>query len=101
LGNGNGTFQNAVNYDAGSYPFTVVAGNFRSTNALDLAVSDLDSGQIFFLQGAGNGTFPGSIAVPTNGRPVGLVTGDFNNDGKLDLAVGGTNPSALTVMLQQ
>jgi VCBS repeat protein len=101
LGNGNGTFQNAVNYDAGSYPFTVVAGNFRATNALDLAVTDLDSGQLTFLQGAGNGTFPTSVVVPTNARPVGLAAGDFNNDGKLDLAVGGTSPSGLTVMLQK
>jgi len=101
LGNGDGTFRNAVHYNAGNYPFSVAAVNLRASKALDLAVTDLDSGKLFFLRGNGDGTFPKNLMIPTNGRPVGLAVGDFNNDGKPDLAVGGTNPPVLTVMLQQ
>jgi hypothetical protein len=101
LGNSNGTFQNTVNYNAGNYPFSVVAGNFRAVDALDLAVTDLDSGQIFVLLGKGDGTFPSSFLIPTNGRPVGLAMGDFNNDGRPDLIGGGTSPAMATVMLQK
>ena len=100
LGNANGTFQNAVNYDAGSYPFTVVAANFRNGSALDLAVTDLDSGNIDILYGNGRGTFVQGPLIPTNSRPTGLAVGDFNNDGKLDLVVGGTSPAQVTIMTQ-
>lgn len=101
IGNGNGTFKPAVNYDAGSYPFTVVAANLRGVNALDLAVTDLDSGFLDILLGKGDGTFPSSTLIKTNGRPVGLVAGDVNHDGKPDLIVGGTNPPGFTVMTQR
>jgi FG-GAP-like repeat len=101
LGKGNGTFRSAVNYDAGSYPFTVTAANFRSSKALDLAVTDLDSAEIYFLLGNGDGTFGNPFSIATNGRPVGLVSADFNDDGKVDLAVGGDSPAGVTVMLQQ
>jgi hypothetical protein len=100
LGNGNRTFQSAVNYDAGSYPFAVVAANFRNGPALDLAVTDLDSGNIDILYGTGHGTFVQGPLIPTNSRPTGLAVGDINNDGKLDLVVGGTSPSQLTIMTQ-
>jgi hypothetical protein len=100
LGNGNRTFQSAVNYDAGSYPFTVVAANFRNGPALDLAVTDLDSGNIDILYGNGRGTFSQGPLIPTNSRPTGLAVSDMNNDGKLDLVVGGTSPSQLTIMTQ-
>jgi len=94
LGNGNGTFRNAVHYNAGNYPFTIVAVNLRASNALDLAVTDLDSGKLFFLRGKGDGTFPGHTIIPTNDRPVGLAEGDFNNDGKPDLNSWGHESSS-------
>jgi ferredoxin len=100
-GNGNRTFQNAVNYNAGSYPFALVAANFRNNRyGLDLAVTDLDSGNIDILYGVGNGTFTQGPLIPTNSRPTGLAVGDINRDGKLDLVVGGTSPSQITIMTQ-
>jgi hypothetical protein len=101
LGLGNGVFQNKVDYNAGSFPYTVVAGDFRSSGVLDLAITDLDSGSLTFLWGQGNGTFPTSSLYTTNGRPVGVITGDFNGDGRLDLAIGGDSPAGVTLMLQQ
>jgi hypothetical protein len=102
LGNGNGTFRPAKNYNAGSYPFTVVAADFRANGMLDLAVSDLDSGAITVLpETSKTATFANPITILTNGRPVGLATADFNDDGKLDLVVGGDSPAGFTLMLQQ
>ncbi len=38
LGNGDGTFQSAVNYPAGNDPVAMVAGDFNGDGRLDLAV---------------------------------------------------------------
>ncbi len=43
LGNGDGTFATHVDYPAGSFPYTIVAGDFNGDGKLDVAVSDLDS----------------------------------------------------------
>ncbi len=100
LGNGDGTFQPAVNYDADEFPYTVTAGDFNADGKVDLALTDLDSGKISFLLGNGDGTFQPHFELPTNARPVGLVAGDFNGDGALDLVIGGSNPEQVALMLQ-
>jgi dienelactone hydrolase len=100
LGNGDGTFQRPVNYDADEFPYTIAAGDFNGDGKIDLALTDLDSGKISFLLGNGDGTFQSHFELPTNARPVGLATGDFNDDGTLDLVVGGSNPEQVAMMLQ-
>ena len=40
LGNGDGTFQPAVEYAAGSYPVAIVTGDFNGDGRLDLAAAD-------------------------------------------------------------
>ncbi len=98
LGNGDGTFQTHVDYAAGWFPYTIIAGDFNGDGKLDVAVADLDSNQIYILQGAGDGTFPNSTRIATIGGPVGILAGDFNGDGKLDFALG--SGSAVAIMLQ-
>jgi hypothetical protein len=97
LGNGDGTFETHVDYPAGSFPYTIVAGDFNGDGKIDLAVTDLDSQILNILIGAGDGTFPTSTQIPTNGSPVGLLAADFNGDGKLDFAVGS---DTVIIMLQ-
>jgi hypothetical protein len=99
LGNGNGTFLTHVDYPVGNFAYSLVAGNFRSGGNVDLAVTGLDSGDLFFLLGKADGTFPTHTKIATNGRPVGVAAGDFNRDGKMDLVVGGDIPAAATVMI--
>ena len=98
LGNGDGTFKAHVDYPAGSFPYTIVVGDFNGDGNLDVAVSDLDSSQVTILSGAGDGTFPNSTAVSTDGAPVGLLAADFNRDGEMDLAAG--SGSAISILLQ-
>ena len=98
LGVGDGTFATHVDYPAGSFPYTIVAGDFNGDGKLDLAVSDLDSSQVTILSGAGDGTFPNSTAVSTDGAPVGLLAADFNRDGQMDLAAG--SGSSISILLQ-
>ena len=98
LGNGDGTFKAHVDYPAGSFPYTIVVGDFNGDGNLDVAVSDLDSSQVTILSGAGDGTFPNSTVVSTDGSPVGLLAADFNRDGEMDLAAG--SGSAISILLQ-
>jgi hypothetical protein len=98
LGNGDGTFQTHVDYPAGWFPYTIVAGDFNGDGTIDVAVANLDSSMVTILEGAGDGTFPTSTALATSDRPVGLVAGDFNGDGKLDFAAGSS--SGILLLLQ-
>jgi hypothetical protein len=90
-GNGDGTFQTPIFYDAGSWavPGTLVAGDFNGDGILDLVyVAELSSGslQLTYLQGNGaNGPFNAPVRFPVDSGVTSLVAGDVNGDGKLDV----------------
>ena len=87
LGNGDGTFQAALDYPVGNGPQTVVAGGFNGDGILDLAVTNAEDNTVSVLLGNGNGTFRSAVDYSTGTYPWALTLGDFNGDGKLDLAV--------------
>ncbi len=72
LGNGNGTFQAALNSTAGTgtHPMYLVAGDFNRDGLVDLAVADYGSGAVSIMLGKGNGTFqaPLTSSVGTNNQ---------------------------------
>ncbi len=87
LGNGNGTFQTAVNYSAGLYPVSVIACDFNGDGKLDLAVANSSSSDVSILLGNGDGTFQEALNYSVGTSPVSMIAGDFNGDGRLDLAI--------------
>ncbi len=90
LGNGEGTFQPAVNYAATS-PESVAVGDFNGDGKLDLAVAGFST--LSVLLGNGDGTFQPAVSYTVGSVAKSVAVGDFNGDGKLDLAVanGGSN----------
>jgi len=110
LGNDDGTFQAAVNYDAGTNPTSVVVADLNGDGKLDLAVSNQNcsgstcvTGTVSILLGNGDGTFQTHVDFDAGLDPNWVTVGDFNRDGKLDLAVidgqGNSHTSAVLILL--
>jgi hypothetical protein len=85
LGNGDGTFQPAVNYTVPS-PRDIAVGDFNRDGKLDLAISA--NFNMVVMLGNGDGTFKAPITASSQGGA--MVVGDFNGDGIPDLAIVGT-----------
>jgi len=91
LGNGDGTFQQAITYPIGSFESAMgmTVGDFNGDGKLDLAVSlNSDSSVAIFL-GNGDGTLQKPVEYAVTASPLTIVTADINGDGKLDLVVEG------------
>jgi hypothetical protein len=88
LGNGNGTFQNAVNYPVDGYGSqSHELGDLNNDGKLDVVTSNADSNSLSVLMGNGNGTFQSPTNYSTGQNPVVVTLGDFNADNILDTAV--------------
>ena len=69
LGNGDGTFQAAVNYPAGLNPFSVAVGDFNGDGKPDLAVANYGSNTVSVLLGNGDGTFQAAMSYDSGSIP--------------------------------
>jgi hypothetical protein len=100
-GNGDGTFQAAVDYAAGTHPESVAVADFNGDGRVDLAVANIGSGvhnpgNVSILVGNGDGTFQAAVDYAAGSQPEAVVVGDFNGDGAPDLVVrGGDNTRVL------
>lgn len=92
LGNGDGTFQQALGFQIPSILNTesAVAGDFNGDGKPDLAFASQSSDVVTILFGSGTGTFSGHIeySVPSVSNNVNfMLAADFNGDGALDMAL--------------
>jgi len=101
LGNGDGTFQAAVNYPVGKSPVAIGVGDFNGDGKLDIVTANLTDTNLSVLLGNGDGTFQAAKNTPLAAlsNPRGLAVGDFNGDGKLDVAVSFSGSHYLTVRI--
>lgn len=101
LGNGDGTFQAAMNVAAGKNPVSIAVGDFNGDGRLDLAVINGDAGvgKVGILLGNGDGTLQPPVDYATGSGPKMVVVGDFNADHKLDLVVANATGGSVSVLL--
>jgi hypothetical protein len=99
-GNGDGTFQPAVNYPVGANPGALVAGDFNGDGYQDVAVANDGSGTVSVLLGNGDGTLQPAVTYAAGIRPFALAAADFQSNGTLDLVVanGRLDANTLTVL---
>ena len=105
LGNGDGTFQSALNSNANGSQYAVAVGDFNADGKPDLALI-VAPGALGVMLGDGNGSFapPAQLFTWWNVDPDSVAVGDFNNDGKLDAVVSnfgeaGFGPASISVLL--
>jgi len=96
LGNGDGMFQAAMNFDAGmANPSSVAVGDFNHDGKLDVVAfesgntnpANLMPGAVSVLLGNGDGTFQTAKTLAMTSSAVAMLVADVNLDGKSDLAV--------------
>jgi hypothetical protein len=104
-GRGNGTFRTPHGLRVGTFPNSVVLGDFNHDGALDAVVTDAAAGTVDMLLGNGNGTFKAPVSYAT-GAPADttiadyyLATGDFNGDGNLDIVSANRGNNTVSVLL--
>jgi flagellar hook assembly protein FlgD len=106
LGNGDGTFQNALNFPGGVSsvilsPVGISVGDFNGDRKLDFAVANASLGTgstVSVFLGNGDGTFQAARDFSVGSGPVSVATGDFNADAKLDLAVANALSNNVSVL---
>ncbi len=100
LGNGDGTFEDAIVIAVAGGPSGIAAGNFDG-GALDLAVTLDDDfpGEVAILLGDGAGNFdlqtPNQVVGDT---PLGIAVGDLDNDSNDDIAVANWAEDSISVL---
>ena len=97
LGNGDGTFKKATNYQVGTNPSDVATADFNGDGNLDLAISNYGSNNVAIMLGTGTGTFGTPSYTTVGNGPAGIVVADFNGDGKADFAEANNFRSADSV----
>lgn len=90
LGNGDGSFQPVVKYDAGTTGSTSVAiADVNRDGKPDLIIADLGAAKISVLLGNGDGTFQPAVLYDAGVAPYSVAVADLNHDGKPDVVISG------------
>jgi len=96
-GNGDGTFQEKIDYDAGINPRSVALGDMDGDEDLDIAVAVSTDVSVLF-NNEGNGTFPAKQHYTAEFFPCSLVIGDLDGDGDQDIAAANKGSDSVSVL---
>jgi len=96
--NGDGTFQDKVEYYVGSRPWTVFAKDLDNDGDADLVTANYGSGNVSVLKNNGNGTFQTKVDYTAGDRPIGIFAVDLDADGDADLAATNAGSGNVSIL---
>jgi hypothetical protein len=101
LGNGDGTFQNAVRYAAPLGSSWVATGDFNGDGYADIALAAFTNSvaTLTVFLSNGDGTLRNPLTYGAGASPLGITAGDVNGDGRPDLVYVDDSSSLVGVML--
>jgi hypothetical protein len=101
LGNGDGTFQPAVNFAAGANASTVAVADFNGDHIPDLAVGHFSASAttVSVLLGVGDGTFKAPVDYTVGQSPIWVIVTDLNGDHIPDLVAANNDSASISVLL--
>ena len=102
IGDGNGDFSPAQKFESGSFPYSLIVGDFNGDGFDDIATANADE-DVSVISGDGTGGFSPAQNFNVEDGPIfftvgTLKVGDFNDDGKDDLATVNLNSNEVSVL---
>ena len=85
LNRGDGTFRDAVNYDADLSPRVADMGDLDRDGKLDVVTGSVSSKELRIFKGDGKGKLRQTGTATVSGNPHAMAVRDFDGDGKLDI----------------
>ena len=98
LGNGDGSFQPAVDNAPGLQAQSLAVGDLTGNGLPDLIIGRSASTLVTVLHNRGDGSFEAAGSFATGGDPTAIAVGDFTGDGIPDLAVANNTKETLSVL---
>jgi hypothetical protein len=92
-------FNAAVNYNVGTSPRSVAAGDFNRDGKPDLATANFGSDNVSILLGTGSGGFDAKVDYGAGTQPISVAVGDFDRDGIPDLATANFGSANVSILL--
>jgi hypothetical protein len=101
LGNGDGSFQFAGSYAAGSVPRSVAVADLDGDNAPDLVTANAYSHDVSVLLGNGDGSFQAAVSFVAGVGPESVAVADLNGDNDPDLVTANIASDDVSVLLPE
>lgn len=97
------SFDTALNFTTGKSPFGIATGDFNGDGALDIVVTNFNSGLqstvsvLINASSAGKISFKKAVNYSTGNGTIGVAVCDLNKDGKVDFGVCSSNSSQFII----
>jgi hypothetical protein len=95
------SFNAPLNYEAGSAPAAMAAGDLNGDGLPDFAIANQDGNNVSILLGTNEGgvrSFRNAASYPVGFTPRAVTMHDFNSDGKTDVAVVNRGSDTVTIL---